>query len=537
MSVVSMSLIPVLQVSHLASSASFYAAVCQPLGVRCISQYPHSHSSQLSFGLPATSAGPGEILFTLTPALRPEISYLKFRATSAGAVTAFHWRALEGNYHSRVSTHTISHTPDESIARITDLDGNILEAKFISRSALVITTSSKEVRRVEDWQRNVAQSLVGGEGALVGPSMPLARSLSSRLESMELGPTLLRRETIATSHPVPREGEGGTESRLISGISNQALMGTILGAAAGAAVAYAMVKSEEPRPPTEPGRPIKMVTYHMDPAAISNRGPAVETIVEAVRSVVLEPSPFHAGSSSRVGDVVVLTQDPALEQQPVLEEIAEDRSVTHVSRRSNGGHRSHRSQGKAPSEVKDSSSRVSRSSRHTSRTSKDLPEAPEPPISSSGRSEKPYHGDDGRSKVSKTSKTSRASKSESRHDNSYHSARSETSTIKPEKTRSSAGSSLTEKNKEALDRASERHSTVTARNIPLPESTHVTRSSHKSHRDRDRDRDSGISGMSARDVPLPESVYDGPAYSVAPSDSISSVGLKRERHRRHGPRY
>jgi hypothetical protein len=43
--------------------------------------------------------------------------------------------------------------------------------------------------------------------------------------------------------------------------------------------------------------------------------------------------------------------------------------------------------------------------------------------------------------------------------------------------------------------------------------------------------------MSARDVPLPESVYDGPAYSVAPSDSISSVGLKRERHRRHGPRY
>lgn len=37
----------------------------------------------------------------------------------------------------------------------------------------------------------------------------------------------------------------------------------------------------------------------------------------------------------------------------------------------------------------------------------------------------------------------------------------------------------------------------------------------------------------ARQVPLPISVVSGPGYavSVAPSDSVSSVGIKRERER------
>jgi hypothetical protein len=37
----------------------------------------------------------------------------------------------------------------------------------------------------------------------------------------------------------------------------------------------------------------------------------------------------------------------------------------------------------------------------------------------------------------------------------------------------------------------------------------------------------------ARHVPLPTSIVSGPGYavSVAPSDSVSSVGIKRERER------
>lgn len=533
------SMTPVIEVSHLPSSASFYAAVCQPLGIHFIPQ--PSYSSSLDFGLPASPAGPCDILFTLTTNSQPQISLLKFRASSQAAVTEFHWRALQANYNSIVSTNLIKNTPDESIARITDLDGNMLEARFIRRSSTSVLTSAppKETRRVLDWQRDVAKSLSGEENMSAShstrQSTPLVRSSSSRGQEIEQEPRLLRRETVATSNPTARVAETSADNRVISGISNQALIGTILGAAAGAALAYTMVKSEEPRP-NEVTRP-RMVTYHSSPAVTSPRIQEVETVIEAMSI----RSDSHVGSRSKTGEPPVVKQDD-VNGKVALEEIDEEKSVTHVSRRSHG---SHRSQEKGSPQVKDnesrkSSSEISKSSRHSSKSKKpkDQPEAPDPPESASGRSQKKYNDDS----------KSRASRSESRHTSSYVSARSEASTVKPkdkEKARSKVTTTLTVSNKEALDRASQKGSLISARNVPLPESTHVTRTSHREHRD--RDRDSGISGISARDIPLPESTYTimsarnyplpestytGPAYSVAPSDSISSIGLKRERQRR-----
>jgi hypothetical protein len=530
---------PVIEVSHLPSSASFYAAVCQPLGIHFIPQ--PSHSSCLDFGIPASPVGPREILFTLTTTSQPQISLLKFRASSQAAVTDFHWRALQANYNSIVSTNLIKNTPDESIARITDLDGNMLEARFIRRNSIPVPTTAppKETRRVLDWQRDVAKSLSSEETMPASHStrnsVPLIRSSSSRGQEIEQEPRLVRRETIATSHPTAKETPA--DNRVISGMSNQALIGTLLGAAAGAALAYTMVKSEEPRP-NEVTRP-RMVTYHSSPAVTAPRIQEVETVIETMSI----RSESHAGSRPKTGEPPVVKQD-AVNGKVALEEIDEEKSVTHVSRRSHG---SHRSQEKEPSQVKESDSRngtseVSKSSRHSSKSKKpkDQPEVPDPPESASGRSQKKYN-DDSKSK---------ASKSESRHTSSYVSARSEASTVKPkdkEKARSKVTTTLTVSNKEALDRASQKGTVISARNVPLPESTHVTRASHREHRDRDRDRDSGISGISARDIPLPdstytvmsarnyplpESTYTGPAYSVAPSDSISSIGLKRERQRR-----
>jgi hypothetical protein len=519
--------VPVVEVSHLPSSASFYATVSQPLGIHFL---PHTSVSTLDFGLPASPTVPCEVLFTLSESTSPSKSTLKFRALSQGAVTEFHWRALQANANEIPSTNYLKHTAEESIARITDLDGNMLEARFNRRnSAPLFATAStpKETRRVLDWQRDVAIQLSDGaslssSSSSIRKSQPLVHS--PRQKEAPPDPRLQRRETIATSHYQPRETQVEVGNSVIGGLSNQALIGTFLGAAAGAAIAYAMVKSEEPRR-SGLSRP-KLVSYHTTPSPISHRVQEVERTIEASST----RSESQAGSKARRPEEPRhVVKYNIVNGKEIMDEIDEEKSVSHRTREPE------------PSQAKESEKRrggseASKSSRHTTKSQKQKEQPTETSSaagnSGTGRSDKSDREGHSKSKSTSKSGEKNEAKSEAKSSSTYVSARSEVkshrshasrrseaSTVKPEKSRSKVTTTLTVSQKEAVDRASEKaaqkasrkDSVISPRDIPLPSSDYTVISTVRS----------------ARHYPLPESVV-----TVAPSDSISSVGMKREKGRR-----
>jgi hypothetical protein len=297
-------------------------------------------------------------------------------------------------------------------------------------------------------------------------------------------------------------------------MSNQALIGTLLGAAAGAAVAYAMVKSEEPPKSNESARP-KLVSYHTSPPSISPDVRKVEQTTEVASTVSASRTNGQARGSEEPRHVIKYS---AIDEKTSLTEIDEDKITNH------------RSPQPEPPQAQESGSKaggseISKISRNTSKSSKHKDQHAENSSaadgSGTGRSDKSYREGQSKSKSksgiqseAKSSSTYVTAHSEIKSHRSHASGRSEASTVKPkEKARSKVTTTLTVSNKEAVDRASQKgsqkDSVLSARDVPLPDSTYTV--------------------ISARHYPLPESIATA---SVAPSDSISSIGMKRERARR-----
>jgi hypothetical protein len=215
-------------------------------------------------------------------------------------------------------------------SRTTDLDGNMLEAVYSPRrqnaprrTLLVHETSEcteKEARRVLEWQQDVARSLSQAQSP--SPSREDARSqLSTRSEvdrrrerivpvrrsdsypvtqaerdrerererERERGGAaqgasmrLVRRDTITREHyrrdeldrEREREGGGGGVGKGVIGL------GTLIGAAAGAAIAYSLVRDEGPSSNsisrTPPSMPPRRASYGGDTYTQSGRGVEME---------------------------------------------------------------------------------------------------------------------------------------------------------------------------------------------------------------------------------------------------------------------
>ncbi|KAI1468243.1 uncharacterized protein F4812DRAFT_359832 [Daldinia caldariorum] len=107
---------PPLQVRDLPSSASFYAAIVQPLKLRYIS----ANSSSIVFG-DSTSGTPVLEVKKLAPGqhLRPSRAVLS--AQSPSVVSAFRTAALRAEPDIQIDTY------DDGRVEVTDLDGNIIE--------------------------------------------------------------------------------------------------------------------------------------------------------------------------------------------------------------------------------------------------------------------------------------------------------------------------------------------------------------------------------------------------------------------------
>lgn len=486
---------PVIEVSHLPSAASFYAAITQPLGLQYLSSSALPSPTRLYFGhqLDLTTNQP-QTIFALKQAslsTTPQQSLIRLSAPSPAAVESFYKKALLANNSQK--DHEFEKTSDEEArAKIQDLDGNMLEAVYSSRAGRRIPTietasTEKEARRVLAWQEEVARSTaasdvhssIAGSDAYGDPRQPPAYRRAETFPRMaaERPMRLVRRETVTTEHyrnereRAAIEGRGGGGN----GITGMKLVGTLLGAAAGAAVAYAMVRSESP-PRLAP--PPRRASYGDHGSEYTHTRP-----VETVRAV--ERIPARSYVSTRDPPRYPIAPPPA-PSRALAEDMARIEERSHVSRRS----------------VRDSEkgSRVRSRSEVGSRYDRPLTILPPRPRSP------------GASHVSHRSHKSHHSKRDSERE-SYVSARSQRteSTVKPVQYVTASPSKVTTTTIRVVPRDDERRSEVSyARHVPLPRSE-----------------------VSARHVPLPPSVVSGRGYaaSVAPSDSISSVGSKRERSR------
>jgi len=549
-------LCPILQVAHLPSSSSFYASILQPLDIHYLSSAstpatPHA----IHFGYLNSTPHNSQIVFTLAPlppSTPPVPSHLIIAAPTPASVEVFYNSSLLANPSQYQPSFT--RTGDAEVrALIRDLDGNMLEAVYDRRGyprRISSTATEKEARRVLEWQENVARSVATENPP--PPSHPSRQERDGPYERPQTyrradsypqpplsfrDPYLVRRETVREEHyrgPRPAEDRlADTQDSDGNGLTGMKIVGTLLGAAAGAAVAYAMVRSDSPprSPRTVPGpyRRASVAGYPNDHGPEPTRTMGYDGGYGPVERVPTRSYVSRRDREPRYVDYVV--------PDPPRQDIDERSYVSRDSRRSQRDRDEEgrssirpRSRSKAgrferPLAILPSRGGGSHVSAHTS------------PQSSRGSChDSKFDPGEARSHHSKRESRAGDRDSEDHERESYVSARSHRSESTAKPGPHQAVSTMTIK---CVPRE-EKRSVVSARHVPLPPSEAGTRSEvrrsevgRKSERSEHGSRhgDQRRSEVSARNVPLPRSVVSGYAASVAPSDSVSSVGSKRERER------
>lgn len=489
-----------IEVSHPPSAASLYAEITQPFGIRLL--FASNDGSELCFGFPAFPPSPEEVILTIVGVSKPVPTTITFTAQSRDTVNEFHYRAQKAL--EPVAAPSLSHTSSASIAQVYDPDGNLIEARYSARRASEpVHHQSKGGGRIEAWREDVEKN--SATTTRKKPPRPITRSVTE---------------------PISRTVTEGNR-RLIPGISNQGLIGTVLGVAAGAAIAYAMVKSDESGRKGTQDATMKMSSKsygrsrshvyhdgrddHYGPDRARARMPEIQQGIEDLmndargnaKSVQHDGILMIDNDRSGRGQARTLisshSNSPASKSKTRTEQRlailpAASSAQSHVSTRSRDAATVVRARDiPLPSSVV--SSRVSRRARSMT-SPRDVP----PPESTAA------------SKVGSTKRPERDN--HSRPPSSYYSARS----AQPRtRSRSSAPDPV------ATQATSKRSHSTTHR-----ASTTVQAHAPSSHRPT-------RSTISAHNVPLPASVYgddDDDYVSITPSDSVSCAGYKREKAER-----
>lgn len=486
------STIPLIEVSHLPSAASLYAVLIQPLGLQFLSASPcESPHTILHYGSPSTK----EILFSLTAsatatATPQPTTALYLSASSPKAVTDFHKKAQSLTSISSpnprleyIKDETAEGKEEDAVIAETNIQGTMIQASYYPSSRahhqhhhrprpqpqpLETASTEKEARRVLQWQQDVARSVATEPSTSTSPPPASIRRSDTYPAITPRAPSMLRRRETVTTEAYRRDGSDSATGNG-GGMSKGAIIGTLLGAAAGAAVAYAMVRSESPSRESQRQR---VPSVH---SVISHHPRRAESYMNTRRETeTVEHVPARSSWVSTRGRDGQDRED--IRPRYVMPRIDER---SYVSSRS----RSHSEAG--------------------SRYERPLAILPGPGSYHSSRHEREgsYHASRYEEREGSYHSSPRSQHSSPR--DSYHTARSAHTgtTIKP------VGSV---------------HSVPTHFVTATPSKTTIRVGE-------------GRSRVSVRpsQVALPESVVGGRGYaaSVAPSDSVSSVGSKRERER------
>ncbi|KAI9753616.1 MAG: hypothetical protein M4579_005080, partial [Chaenotheca gracillima] len=234
-----------LPVSSLPASCSFFATALQPLGYTFLRQ----HEDRFGFGLRtpdfylcqdktgSKSTGPTHIALST-----PQPSQVRAFYKAALAAGGQPFKDYQPTFRNEAEGYYS--------AAVLDLDHNIIEVVarcscneesmsqhihgdnlVVRRRSVAPSTTSKEDSRVLGWQKDVAESLSGASAPR--STAPAARSTTST-----------RRESTNPPIVLVEEGSSPPTYRTTGDVSTKALVGTLLGAAGGAAVAYAMMKAQ-----------------------------------------------------------------------------------------------------------------------------------------------------------------------------------------------------------------------------------------------------------------------------------------------------
>ncbi|KAI7408005.1 hypothetical protein KC336_g13249 [Hortaea werneckii] len=226
-----------LTVSHIPSATSFYLQTLQPLGYHFIAQ------SGDSIGLGVDTA---DLFLTQEPkgaSVSP--THIAFAADSRLAVRNCYAAALSaGAYPSGAPSYR---NPDGTVfsAAVEDLDGNVVEIVYREgidfEPAEGVAAPSKD-GRVIAWQKDVADSGLHDDAESVASKTSRAKSRAQT--AMDLASTASKSIKSGNDESTPNRAASMPVSTEGSSFPTKALFGTILGAAAGAALIFAVKRSE-----------------------------------------------------------------------------------------------------------------------------------------------------------------------------------------------------------------------------------------------------------------------------------------------------
>lgn len=250
-----------LTVPHLPTSCSFFLAALTPLGYRYIGQF----DGQIGFGVNEPDFFVSQetarydnlriqvllVLMNYLRSVKAGAAHIAFNAPSRDSVDAFFVAALKAG--GRIHGEPAERDPATRYysAAVLDFDDNSIEV--MHRPAAPAASHSdhgSEASRVLSWQKEVAKSTV-------------SQDVRTKKSDSHTSVTNIMKPTIMVANPT-------SETKSGNDVSTKAFIGTLLGAAAGAAVAYAMTKNEEGG-----GKTTGNVALQMVEAARSHLAPSV----------------------------------------------------------------------------------------------------------------------------------------------------------------------------------------------------------------------------------------------------------------------
>ncbi|KAL8930376.1 MAG: hypothetical protein Q9172_000085 [Xanthocarpia lactea] len=232
-----------LTVSHLPTSCSFYLAALAPLGYRYIGQ----SGNQIGFGIDDAEF----FISQEAGSIKSSSAHIAFLAPSRNVVDNFFIAALKAG--GRIHGEPTERDPTTGYysAAVLDFDDNSIEVMHRVGKAPNAHHSDhgQEADRVLSWQKDVAASTV-------------SRTSRSTRASPRVVVTNITKPTIMVSDQTNQAKAG-------SDMNSKTFIGTLLGAAAGAAVAYAMTKGDEGS-----NKSLENITYQAVEAARSQLAPS-----------------------------------------------------------------------------------------------------------------------------------------------------------------------------------------------------------------------------------------------------------------------
>ncbi|KAK7192888.1 hypothetical protein DPSP01_013182 [Paraphaeosphaeria sporulosa] len=227
-----------LTVSHLPTSCSFFLSALQPLGYRYIGQ----QGNQIGLGIYDADF----FLCQETPGVKAGAAHIAFTAHSRAAVRDFYAAALTAGGRPNGAPASRSDEDGHFNAAILDLDGNSIEVVFRNGPDFRDDGTVIEHSRVITWRRTVTESFRDDRSVVSSRSTQSLSKQASAPAAPSVAPSAASKAPSvarSVSEPAIPQAPAAPESGNGGGAAKQ-IIGTLLGAAAGAAVAYAMVASE-----------------------------------------------------------------------------------------------------------------------------------------------------------------------------------------------------------------------------------------------------------------------------------------------------